>query len=325
MKHIFTVILIVITTISCSAQSVCEQLQILKKKYYGFEPSNFTQKEKEERSAGLDKFWDYAKANTPVSMGCIKEMILAENNDPYFCFDASSLLLTMDSKQQYLDVVLKGVEKSRLKYLDLEPYLRIACYLGAKGKDITRLTQKFISEPNAKVFLTVHVITLNAVDAGLFLCNIMGTDKAEKCLFETIKSGNPTGRHNAAIILNLLSTNKGDSLLNQFIQNKQLSDSTIQSIKKDREELTVKLNCKGSILSRSEVLQKLKNYPGKAGQEDSEIAGNTDLICSAFKVLKPEDAEIIRAARDRSTPGLSDEALYDYIAFTGILMAARSK
>jgi hypothetical protein len=324
MKRIITIILVVITTISCSAQNTCEQLQALKKQYYGFTPSNFTQKEKEERSAGLDKFWEYAKANKPQSLECLKDMILAENNDPYFCFDASSLLLQMDDKQQYLDVILKGVGKCKLKDLDLEPYLKITCFLGIKGKDISTLTEKFISEPNAKVFLTEHVITLSAIDASLFIYNIMGTDKAESFLFKIIKDGNSTGKHNAAVALNLLSTNKGDSLINHLIETKQLADSTIKFILSDRKQFTGSLICNGGT-DRNSILQQLKGFPGSPERVDPHVAGNDDFICSACKNLTPKDADVVRAARDKSTPGPSDEALYDYFALTKILMTVRNK
>jgi len=322
-RNIILVIFIFVNT-ACSAQSVCEQLRKLKQQCYGFKPSEISEIEKERKNTVLDKFWDFAKSNKSESPECLKQMILAEKEDGYFCYDASALLLQLDEKQQYLDVVVEGLKKCRLKDLQLEPYLQICFFLGKKGKDISELAEKLISEPKATVFLTEHVITLTASDASLFLYNTMGTANAEKSLINTIETGNVTGRQNAAQVLNAISTPRGDSLINILIKKKQIPDSTINMILADKKGATASPTCNGD-LNRETVLQRLKNYPGEVGQPDSEIAGNDELICSACKALTAEDIEIIRAARNRSTRGLSDEALYDYFALTKILLTVRNK
>src|ERR1700747_3769780 len=123
-KLIFT--LTVLFSINCSAQSICDSLKHLKQKYYGFKPFGYTDEQLQARSAQLDKFWSLAMSYKEEAGPCLKEMILAEDHDPYFCFDAASLLLKMD-EGKYLDAVLEGVKKSDLKDLQLEPYLNI-CY-----------------------------------------------------------------------------------------------------------------------------------------------------------------------------------------------------
>lgn len=324
MKRIFVVSIFLINAVLCSAQSVCEKLHLLKQQYYGFTPLALTSKQIDAKSADLDKFWSFAENNKTEAITCLKQMILAENKDTYFCFDASDLLLHLDDKFQSLDVVAAGLQKSNLKELQLEEYLHVCFVLGKKGTDISALTEKLISEPHATVFLTEHVITLSSVEASLFLYNTMGTEKAEISLFETLKNGNPTARSNAAMVLNTISTAKGDSLLNLLIKNRELPDSVEKAILKNKKEFAKKLTCKGSI-NRDEILARLKNYPAAPGETDEEVAGNEEFICSACKALTPGDAEAVRAARDRSTPGLSDESLYDYFALTGILMAIQNK
>lgn len=311
-------------TLSCSAQTVCEQMHQLKEKYYGFTPRHFTEKELDAKSADLDKFWNYAKANKTEAILCLKDMILAEKNDTYFSFDASSLLLQLDDKEQYLDVVAEGIKKANLNELQLESYLRICLFLGKKGKDIRGLTEKLIREPNAHVYLVEHVITLSAAEASLFLYNTMSTSTAEESLINIIEHGNSTGKANAAIVLEILSTPKGDSVINDLVKNKSLPDSVAQAISGIKKEFSNKNKCDTTI-SRDELLRRFKSYPGEPGEGDHEVAGNANFICSACKNLKPEDADIVRAARQKSIIGLSDESLYEYFTLTKILMAVRSK
>jgi len=321
-----TAVVLSFFTLSVSAQSLCDKLHSLKNKYYGFSPNGMTSAQIEVKSADLDKFWDLAKTDKPAAAECIRDMIMTENNDPYFCFDAATLLLSIDDKGRYINAVAEGVRKCRLKDLQLETYLKVVHFLGKKGIDISQFTERLMSEPNATVFLTQHVITLSAADASLFLYNEMGTQKAEESLLEILKNGNPTGRANAAIVLSQLSTPKGDSVLKVLMTNKQLPDSITIAIQKEWESVKTEFEkCNKGSMPREEVISRLKAYPGDIGSGDVEIAGNEELICSASKSLTSADAEVVRAARDRSTPGLSDEALYDYIVLSEILIYVRGK
>jgi hypothetical protein len=219
-------------SINSKAQSICDSLNNMKRKYYGFKPLGFSDKQMQAKSAQLDKFWGFAMKHKDEAAPCLSAMITAETNDPYFCFDASSLLLKMD-EDKYQDVILEGLKKCDLKDLQLEPYLDICYFLGRKGKDITGLTEKLISFPDAQVPLTAHAIVLSGAEASLFLYNTMETEKAEQSLINSINSGNPTARQNAAVVLTILSTDKGDSVINQMIAKKQLADSTEKFIQKN--------------------------------------------------------------------------------------------
>jgi hypothetical protein len=285
MNRIVIITLLALCTFTCQAQSFCEKLAQLKKECYGFKPTLLNEQEKEAKSGKLDQFWNLAKTDPDKALPCLKEMITNENNDPYFCFDASSLILSLDKKEQYLDVVLAGVKKTDLRDLQLENYLQVCYFLGRKGKDVTLPVEKLISEPHAHVYLTVHVIDLSAIDASLFLYNTMSTEAAERSLINTITNGNATGKHNAAVVLNLLSTIRGDSLLNQLIAKNQLADSTRKFILKDREAF-------------------IKNTKTQ---------------------LTAKDEAKVREQRQQSITAVSDESLSRYFELTGVLLTIRNK
>ena len=310
------------TSLSAFSQSTCDSLIQLKGKVYGFSPSSLSDSLQNLKSKELDEFWRVARNNKEDAAPCLKDLIENETHDSFFCFDASSLLMRVDTSVQYLPTVAKGLDKCDLKDLQLGPYLQNCFYLAYRKQDIGDLTIKLISYPNAKIFLSNHFITLNAIDASLFLFNTMEPTSAEELLIQAITNGNPTCRHNAAVVLNLMATDTGDDFLNSLINKKQLGDSTIKFIEKDRK--TFIITPKGAS-SRSKVLEALKDVPYNFEKRFFGFAGNDKLIGSACKQLGKADQELIREARQRSTPGLSDEALYEYFALTKILMTVRSK
>ncbi|MES2574838.1 MAG: hypothetical protein V4572_07835 [Bacteroidota bacterium] len=321
MKKLFILTILFTSSISFS-QTTCDSLLLLKKKVYGFKPSELTDTLKSLKNKDLDLFWKTARNNPKEATPCLKTLIENETGDSYFCFDASSLLVRLDSTNTYLPTVIKGLNKCELKDLQLSSFLEICYYLSYKKQDITELATKLISVPDAKIFLSRHFITLDAIDASIFLFNDMPTETAEKTLIAAISNGNATAKHNAAVVLNLLSTDTGDQFLNSLIEKKELDDATIQYIMKDRKRFIIKP--KGS-KSRSKILEYLNDVPYNFEKEFFGFAGNGKLIGSACKQLTKQDIEKIRIARKKSTPGLSDEALHEYFALTAILMTVRDK
>lgn len=318
----FFVLLLFHLTISALAQSTCDSLTQLKGKIFGFSPSTLSDSLMTLKSVELDVFWRVARNNRKEAAPCLMNLIESESNDSFFCFDASALLMRVDTGAQYLPTLVKGFNKCDLKDLQLGQYLQNCFYLAYRKQDISDLTVKLLSVANARIFLPNHFITLSAIDASLFLINTMDTGSAEKMLQHAIENGNPTCRHNASVVLNLLATDVGDRFLNSLIASKALADSTVKFIEKDRK--TFVITPKGSA-SRGKILEGLKDVPYNFEKDFFGFAGNDKLIGSACKHLTKADIEIIRDARRRSTPGLSDEALHEYFALTTILMTVRSK
>lgn len=321
MKKTFVIIFLLFSSISIS-QITCDSLILLKKKIYGFKPSELTDTLKSLKNNDLDLFWKTARNNPKEASLCLKALIENERADSYFCFDASSLLIRLDSTDTYLPTVIEGLKKCELDDLQLSSYLEICFFLNYKKQDVTELATKLISVPDAKVFLSRHFITLNAIDASIFLFNNMPTETAERCLISAIEKDNPTARHNAAVLLNLMATDSGDKFLDSLIEKKQLDKSTIQFIMKDRKTFTI--NPKGSE-SRSKILESLNDVPYNFEKEFFGFSGNEKLIGSACKQLSKQDINKIRSARQKTTLGLSDEALHEYFALTTILMTVRNK
>jgi hypothetical protein len=322
MIKISPIILFILISYTSFSQTTCDSLNLTKKKVYGFKPSQISDSLQQLKSDEMDVFWKIARNNSTDAAPCLQSLIENEHADSYFCFDASSLLLRLDTTGKYWPTVISGLKKCDLEDLQLSSYLEICFYLGYKKQDIGELAKNLISVPNAKIFLSNHFLTLNAIYASIFLFNMMPVSTAEKVLSGTIRNGNPTAKHNAAVVLNILATDKGDSLINSLIAGKQLPDSTIKFIQNDRKNFILKPK---GFVSRSRILEALEDAPYNFEKKFYGFAGNEKLTRSACKKLGKKDVEKIRTARRKSTPGLSDEALEEYFTLTSILMTVRDK
>jgi hypothetical protein len=312
----------IFTGICVKAQTTCDSLHLIKQRVYGFKPATLTDSMREHKSQELDVFWKVARSNPSDASRCLRSFIKSESKDPFFCFDASLLLLRLDTKAQYLPTVVLGISKCDLDDIRLSSYLDLCFYLGKKGQDIGILTIKLMSYPDAQIFLPKHALTLDAIQASIFLINTMPTATAERVLISAITKGNATARHNASVILNLLATDRGDRMLKILMDNKQIEDSTINRIRLDRSRLIVTTN---GTVSRTKVLEALDDVPFNMSKSFFGFAGDNELIGSACKVLTRKDIHRIRNARLKATPGLSDEALSEYFALSTILTTVRSK
>jgi hypothetical protein len=307
---------------STSGQVNCENIEQLKTRTYGFRPKELSQKQIESKNKDLNHFWDEIKKHGEMGIECLKGLIETEVKDSYFCWDGSALLAQIDTTDKSLDIVKKGLDKCELSDLQLEPFLHLSYFLGQKGKNISSLALKLISEPNATVFLTNHVITLSSIDASLFLFNQLRTDSAERLLISTVLNGNPTAKYNAAVLLNLLSTDNGDKLLDSLSKENKLDPKTLEFIASDRKNF---ITTKTGNISRETVLTDLKDTPYNLEKNFFGFSGNEDLIHSACTQLNKPDVDLIRQARYKVLPAISDEALHEYFALTTILMTVRNK
>ena len=109
---------------SAAIDSACVELQKDKSTIYGFHPSQISQKEREAKSAQMDRFWESVKSMRQPGIDCLKQLIVAEQQDGFFVFDAASLLLSLDKSATSLEVASSGIAKADLNDLDSSSYIR---------------------------------------------------------------------------------------------------------------------------------------------------------------------------------------------------------
>jgi len=72
-------------------------------------PSQVTDEVRKLKTVQMDQFRDSAKGLGPPAIPCLPQMVGNERRDPYFLFDASSLLLHLDSSPASLEAVSAAV------------------------------------------------------------------------------------------------------------------------------------------------------------------------------------------------------------------------
>lgn len=298
-------------------ESVCAQLQKEKSDIYGFHPAQITQKERETKSAQMDRFWKSVKSQGPQGIDCLKQLIVAEQQDGYFVFDAASLLLSLDTSTTSLEVASLGIAKADLKDLDSSSYIRTTLFLFHRGMDITPLVEHYLMAPEVKGFVPQHAMTLDRETGAIFMYGSLPSSSADESLIRMLNSKESATKHAAVALLSLSLTEdsfKAIKAVDRTSLPESIRKSVDGSLKRQRIE-----DAGPTKKSRTEVLQTINRIP-KFGGDFWGVAGDKEFTQSAITLLQEQDLPALREARRKSIYSLSDEALHEYFALTRVLL-----
>ena len=308
--------------VHAAGDPVCAELQKEKAGLYGFHPSRISKEEQAIKSGRMDEFWKSVKDKGQPGIECLKQLIVAEQQDGFFVFDAASLLVSLDQSPDALAVGLTGTSKADLKDLDSSAYVRMTMFLFNKGLDITPLVELYMTAPEVKGFVPQHALRLDRETGALFMYGSMPISAADHSLIRMLKSTEPATRTAAAVLLSLSSTPDSFKAL-KTVDRTSLPEAVQKaidiSIKRQKYE-----DAGPTKKSRAEVLNTLARIP-KYGGNFWGVAGDKEFIQSAIALLQEEDLPALREARRKSIYGLSDEALHEYFALSRILLGVTNR
>jgi hypothetical protein len=302
---------------SGAMDSVCAQLQKEKSDIYGFHPAQISQKERETKSSQMDRFWNSVKSQGPLGIDCLKQLIVAEQQDGFFVFDAASLLLSLDTSTASLEVAALGIAKANLKDLDSSSYIRTTLFLLHRGIDITPLVEHYMMAPEVKGFVPQHAMTLDRETGAVFLYGSMPSSSADQSLIRMLNSKEPVTR-TAAVALLSLSLTKDSLNAIKTVDRAALPESIRKSVEGGLRYQRIE-DAGRTKQSRAEVLKILNRIPNFGG-DFWGVAGDREFAESAIALLQEEDFPVLREARRKSIYGLSDEALHEYFALSRVLL-----
>lgn len=302
---------------SAAIDSACVELQKDKSTIYGFHPSQISQKEREAKSAQMDRFWESVKSQRQPGIDCLKQLIVAEQQDGYFVFDAASLLLSLDTSTTSLEVASSGIAKADLKDLDSSSYIRTTLFLFHRGIDITSLVEHYMTAPEVKGFVPQHAMTLDRETGAIFMYGSMPSSSADQSLIRMLRS-NESATRSAAVALLPLSLTKDSLNAFKAIERTALPESIRKSVEGGLRHQRIE-DAGPTKQSRAEVLKTLNRIPNFGG-DFWGVAGDKAFAQSAIALLQEEDLPVLREARRKSIYGLSDEALHEYFALSRVLL-----
>ena len=303
--------------VSAAIESACAQLQQEKTTIYGFHPSQISGKEQKDKSAQMDEFWKSVKSQGQPGVECLKQLIMTEQQDGFFVFDAASLLLSLDQSPASLDVARVGISKTNLKDVDSSAYIRNTLFLFHKGLEITPLVEHYMTAPEVKGFVPQHAMTLDRETGAFFLYGSMPSASADESLIRMLNSKESSTRTAAAVLLSISLTNDSFKAL-KTIDRASLPEATRKAVEKTLKYKRFE-NGGSATKSRADVLNTLARIPNY-GKDFWGVAGDKEFAQSAIALLQEEDLPALREARRKSIYGLSDEALGEYFALSRVLL-----
>lgn len=297
----------------------CDKLNSLRSSTYNFHPAKLSSAERNTKSREMDSFWTAVKEAGPRGIPCLKQMLDDTQNDPYFVFDGSSLLLSLAQDHDSFLLVQRVLPKTSLDDVDIASYVRLVLHLSIKGADIGPLAHKYLIYPNVDTYLPEHgAMKLDRLAGATLLYGSMPPDEADKDLSDVVKDEKSPSRDVAAEVLALNMTDASFRFMKS-------NATTIPLSATDHHYIDPVLRYAGyhsaqtPEFSRERVVQFLQQIPNFTSDFPG-VAGNSALEESASNLLTEADLPLLREARRKSIQGVSDESLDEYFALSTIML-----
>jgi hypothetical protein len=336
--------------------ATCADLRAAKTKTYGFHLTQLDEAQLDAKSKQLDAFWKQVQAAGPTGVTCIRDMLAEEKTDHIFQVDAASMLFPADSSATTRILIRDSLAQADFQESDPANYLTLAFELGQAGVDIRPLASKLLLYPNAVIHISEHDLDLDSDTSALFLYGVMDPAQAAESLAKLLDAPQPFVSSAAAHLLAEQMTEESFRLLSKWdgiskvqedfrrndiesvMKYKPLNPSdyanpkftrgqvlqTIASLPHTQKEFDDVMSTKGAAFDKEMRDKKLTQQQLAQAVADSlpiyGIADHTAFQTAAIATLLPEDFANIRDARGKSLYNVSDESLYEYFAYTQVML-----
>ena len=112
------------------------------------------------KSGELDQFWAKAKSDPTVYASGLRQELADLHNPPFFLFDGSMLLLSLSDTPADRKVALAAIAHSDLRDVQPQGYFFQVHRMATLGEDTTTAAFHILEDPDFKVFVPEHVLTL---------------------------------------------------------------------------------------------------------------------------------------------------------------------
>ena len=227
MKFIKTIILTLLTTFTFG-QTLTDDIDSI----YNFKPSKLTDKERELKMPGLDKFWEKVKADTIQYLPQLRNELKKNGHNPFFYYDGSGLLLSLTSNRTDKELAIEAVAKCDLDDISQKIYVKTLNGLANEGFDVTEPAIKILYADNFSFFIPQHSMTFNQGYCLTYMLlpqpNIDYIDKLT-AIFSSLK---PASQKSIITTLWFAYTCKGDQFINSIMTDRTLDKEVSEYAKK---------------------------------------------------------------------------------------------
>jgi hypothetical protein len=329
----FVLILVFLASLLTPARAQdqrCAELRAAKKEIYGFHPARLSEQQQGAKERQMDRFWRLAESEGLRGVTCLRRMLKSESSDSFFLFDGASLLLHLDDSQPSLAVVSDAAERSDLGEINPSGYAELVLELAQHGVDTGTLADKYTKYPKVDGYVAEHSLPVDRATGAIFLYGSMPTDRADKYLIPLLDSKESETRGTAALQLALNMTRESYRALAGLPGIDSLPEPARKQV---IAAMAYHAPAEKMIptYTRDQVLARLRGLPRSQEQIEAElkkekpvigIADDEPFIRSAIATLSVGDLDTVRASRRAALLSVSDESLYEYMAYTRIILGA---
>ena len=306
----------------------CASLQALKKQTYGFRPTKLTQQQQTLKEQQIDRFWQLADSQGGRGVACLQRMLKAETSDSFFLFDGASLLLHLDDSAASLRVVSDAAQRTDLGEINAAGYVALALELAQHGVDTSELAEKYMNYPKVEGYVAEHSLPVDRPTGAIFLYGSMPAERADRSLVALLSSKDADVHGAAALQLAFNMTKESYAALASLSSVDDLPEFSRKQViaamayhPPDEKAIPT--------YSREQVLARLRALPHTQEQMEAElkkdnpvvgIANDEPFIRSAIATLNQSDLDAVRQARRAALLTVSDESLYEYAAYTRVIL-----
>jgi hypothetical protein len=308
------------------AKTSCDDFQRMVKATYNFKPSALSEAEQTTKSEAMDRFWNAVKANPAELLPCLRRSLEDQNANPWFRFDGSNLLLSIDPSAASKTLAVRNYAAADLDDVDLRVWVTTLARLGLEGVDTSEAGARWLSYPKGRYFLPEHgAHEVKTLEAALYIYGSMDEAQATPALLKIVNQPAHPGRAYALALLTSQATTESLRAL------RELDTTGIQP--NLRAELRAFLDKTRLIeprarpkTSRAEFLKAFESLlNGDSSQFAKLVAEVPDGEKDVVAVLRQEDIPLVRRVRRRFIAGANPHAAEYYETFTQILITMVSK
>jgi hypothetical protein len=303
----------------------CADLQTRIRSVYDFRPSKLDAKGQEAKAKQMDEVWELVKKQRDVLVPCLRTALAAPDADRWFQIDGSALLLEVDPTPESRATKLAHWLHADWSDLAPEPWLHAMVELGVAGLDVAEAGQRWLVGGET-FYVAAHALEVDAHNGAFFLFGSMDEKLATPALARLAADPKQKGREIALDLLAAQATPEALKALraidlDSFPEKSRAAAAPLLG----KPTLLAKASA-NSFVSRDKLLKAFRAFV----KGDAEPLVDTQFRDGKTEdrwaervhgVLKDEDLPLLREVRRTRMTYFTDEALYDYVTYSRILMA----
>lgn len=298
----------------------CAEFNKLVKSTYNFRPALLKDDERTRKSDAMDKIWKTVKAKQSELLPCLISALEDPKADPWFRFDGSNLLVSLDQSDAAKRIQIKSYAATNLEDVDLRVWATGLLRRGLEDYDVSAAGERWLAYPEARYFVIEHgAFEVSFFTGSLFIFGSMDEKFATPALIKVAGDRQHPGREAALVVLLYQQTPESLRFLRQLDLTTVSSDLR-KAIRDELEKPKLFTRRPQPKTTRQEFIDAFQAFLNGNpavffGLIEEVHDGERDVVAT----LTADDLPLVRRVRRRMIAGGNQHSLEFYDSFTKII------